>query len=75
MGQFLNTWTVLFDLNAERHLPDTQWTVIRKDIITTLSTPGGRAFWNDVGSLGVHDSFHNEVEKMLVSEETSYKMV
>ena len=34
LGQFLNTWSVLFDLYKERHLPDTQWTVIRKDIIT-----------------------------------------
>jgi hypothetical protein len=75
MGQFLNTWSVLFDLNAERHLPDAQWTVIRKDIITTLSTPGGRKFWDDIGHLGVHDSFHKAVGKMLVSEETSYKIV
>ena len=44
MGQFLNTWSVLFDLRVERHLPETQWTVIRKDIIALLSTPGGRAF-------------------------------
>jgi len=42
MGQFLNTWTVLFDLHIEHQLPVTQWTVIRKDIITLLSTPGGR---------------------------------
>ena len=75
LGQFLNTWSVLFDLHVERHLPDTQWTVIRKDIITMLSTPGGRAFWDDVGKLGVHDDFHNEVEKILASEEISYKIV
>ena len=75
IGQYLNTWSVLFDLHEERHLPDTQWTVIRKDIITMLSTPGCRAFWDDVGRLGVHDDFLNEVEKILASEETSYEIV
>ena len=75
MGQFLNTWSVLFDLRVERHLPETQWTVIRKDIIALLSTPGGRAFWDDVGTLGVHEDFRNEVEKILASEEISYKIV
>ena len=25
IGQYLNTWSVLFDLHEERHLPDTQW--------------------------------------------------
>jgi hypothetical protein len=75
LGQFLNTWSVLFDLHVERQLPDTQWIVIKKDMITMLSTPGGRAFWDDVGKLGVHDDFHNEVEKTLASEETSYKVL
>ena len=75
MGQFINTWSVLFDLHVERHLPDTQWIVIRKDIITMLSTPGGWTFWDDVGTLGVHDDFRNEIEKILASEETSYKIV
>ncbi len=75
LGQFLNTWSVLFDLHLERHLPDSQWIVIKKDIITMLSTPGGRAFWDDVGKLGVHEDFENEVEKILASEETSYEIV
>jgi hypothetical protein len=75
LGQFLNTWTVLYDLHVERHLPDTQWTVIRKDMITMLSTPGGLKFWNDVGKLGVHEKFQNEVETILASDEVSYKIV
>ena len=75
LGQFLNTWSVLFDLHVERHLPDSQWIVIKKDIITIPSTLGGRAFWEDVGKLGVHDDFKNEIEKILASEETSYERV
>ena len=75
LGQFLNTWSVLFDLHVERHLPDSQWTTIRKDMITLLSTQGGRAFWNDVGRVGVHNDFANEIEKILAGEETSYEIV
>ena len=75
LGQFLNAWTVLYDLHVEHHLPDTQWTVVRKDIITMLSTPGGLVFWNDVGKLGVHETFQNEVEKILASDEVSYTIV
>ena len=75
MGQYLNTWSVLFDLHKERQLPNTQWTVVKKDIITLLSTSGGRAFWDEVGKLGVHDEFLDEVEKILASDETSFKLV
>ena len=75
LGQFLNTWSVLFDLHEERQLPETQWAVIRKDIITLLTTPGGRLFWDDVGKLGVHDDFRNEVEKIMASGGTSYSVV
>jgi hypothetical protein len=38
-------------------------------------SPGGRAFWNDVGKLGVHNDFKNAVDKILASEETSYEIV
>ncbi len=74
-GHYVNTWSVFCDLHAKRQFPDTQWTVIRKDIITFISTPGGRKFWDDVGQLGVHDHFRKEVEKILVSDETSFKIV
>ncbi len=40
-----------------------------------LSTPGGLVFWNYVGKLGVHETFQNEVEKILASDEVSYKIV
>ena len=75
VGQFLNTWSVLFDLYKENQLPVTQWIVVKKDIITMLSTPGGRAFWDDVGKLGVHDECRDEIEKILASDETSYKFM
>jgi hypothetical protein len=75
MGQYLNTWSVLFDLHKESQLPTTQWIAVKKDIITLLSTPGGRTFWDDVGILGVDEGFCDEVEKILASDETSFKFV
>lgn len=74
LGQFLNTWSVLFDLHRENHLPESQWTVIRKDIITIITEPGGRKFWDEVGSLGVQEDFRVEVERILASGETSYRI-
>jgi hypothetical protein len=75
MGQYLNTWSVLFDLHKESQLPNTQWVAVKKDIITLLSTPGGRTFWDDVGILGVDEGFSDEVEKILASDERSFKFV
>ena len=46
LGQFLTTWSVMYDLYAEGQLPETQWVVIRKDIISAFTTPGGRRFFS-----------------------------
>lgn len=74
LGQFLNTWSVLFDLHREGLLPDNQWTMVRKDIITMMNEPGARAFWEDVGREGVNDAFRQAVDEVLASGETSYKL-
>lgn len=74
VGQFLNTWSVLYDLHREGPLPDNQWTMVRKDIITLMTESGGRSFWEQHGKLGVHDDFRIAVDNMLASGETSYKM-
>lgn len=44
LRQFLNTWSVMFDLHQERQLPENQWHVVRTDIHAALGTPGGTAF-------------------------------
>ncbi len=75
IGQFLNTWAVLFDLHGDGLLPENQWTMVRKDIITMLSEPGGREFWEQVGQFGVHQAFADAVNKTLAGDEESYKMV
>ncbi len=74
LGQFLNTWSVLYDLYQEQQLPDTQWIVIRKDILTALRTLGGRKFWDQVGQLCVHPSFCRAVQAILDSDEESYDL-
>ena len=75
LGQFLNTWSVLYDLHADGMLPENQWTMVRKDIITMMSEPGGREFWERVGHLGVHEDFRDAVNEALASDEVSYDMV
>jgi len=75
LGQFLNTWSALFDLHADGMLPENQWTMVRKDIITMLSEPGGKEFWERVGQFGVHQAFADAVNETLASDEESYKMV
>lgn len=74
IGQFLNTWSALFDLHQEGLLPENQWTMVRKDIITLLTEAGGRSFWEKHGKHGVHDDFRNAVDEALASGETSYTM-
>lgn len=75
VGQFLNTWSVLFDMTREGLLPPAQWTMIRKDIITMMASPGGARFWNEVGRHGVHEQFVANVDEIIASGETSYTMV
>jgi hypothetical protein len=75
MGQFLNTWSVLFDLHTEGHLPNTQWTVIKKDIISLLTPPGGKSFWEKSGRKGIQTRFEIAVDEILASDESSYEFV
>ncbi len=75
LGQFLNTWSVLYDLHATDMLPENQWSMVRKDIITMMSEPGGRDFWERVGRLGVHEDFRDAVDEALTSGDETYEMV
>ena len=38
LGQFLNTWGVMYDLHQEGQLPESQWIVVRTDILASLTT-------------------------------------
>lgn len=74
LGQFLNTASVLFDLYEDGLLPENQWLMIRKDIISIYSEPGGNKFWNETGRLGVHERFRDAVDETLAGNESSYKI-
>ena len=74
IGQFTNTASVLFDLHNDGLLPDNQWLLIRKDIISIFSEPGGQRFWTEKGRLGVHPRFRDAVDEVLASGESSYKV-
>lgn len=75
IGQFLNSWSTLFDLHADGLLPENQWTMVRLDIITMLSAPGGKGFWEQHGQFGVHEAFRDAVNETLASDEESYEML
>ncbi len=74
IGQFINTWSVLFDLHNDGLLPESQWTMVRKDIITMMNEPGGREFWEKHGRGAVHDRFRDAIDEVLDSGESSYTM-
>lgn len=75
LAQYVNTWSVLFDLHEEGELPDNQWVPISRDIHATLATPGGRKFWADVGKPAMNDSFVTAVEAMLSSGAKTYNFL
>ncbi len=74
VGQFLNTWSARYDLHQEGLLPENQWTMVRKDIITLMTEAGGRSFWERHGKHSVHDAFRKAIDEALASDETSYTM-
>jgi hypothetical protein len=75
IGQFLNTWSVMFDLHQEGQLPANQWALVRADILSAFGTPGGTKFWQQVGKLNVHPDFVAFVDELLGSKETTYSML
>ena len=72
MGQFLNTWSVMYDLHEEGELPANQWALVKSDIHSAFITPGGRKFWDALGKLNVHESFGQFVEQLLESDGKYY---
>jgi hypothetical protein len=75
IGQFVNTWSVLFDLHEEGQLPANQWHLVRSDIVAVLTEPGGRVFWDEVGRLNAHPEFVEYVDELISSSEPAYQMV
>lgn len=68
LGQWINTWSVMFELHGEGQLPDGQWFIARADLLSTLSTVGGREYWERLGNLGTQPGFSKMVDELLSSD-------
>ena len=75
LGQFLNTWGVMYDLHREGQLPESQWIVVRTDIKACFSTAGGKRVWDEIGRLNVSPDFAKWVKELLKSGESTYSML
>lgn len=75
VGQFLNTWSVMFDLHNEKQLPEGQWTIVRTDLHALLGTVGGRRFWEAVGRPNVSPEFAAWVDQTLDAGDMPYDML
>jgi len=75
LGQFLNTWSVMYDLHQEHQLPENQWYVVRTDIHASFSTPGGMAFWQEIGRLNSPKEFVAFVEELIDRDDVPYQLL
>ena len=75
VGQFMNTWSVMFDLYQEGQLPSNQWYLVNADILSVFSTPGGELFWDKIGRANVHESFASYVDELLSIDESTYSLL
>ena len=72
LGQWINTWSVMYELHKEGQLPEGQWFIARADLLSTLSTKGGREYWERLGALGTQPEFATMVNSLLsANEETN----
>jgi hypothetical protein len=75
LGQFFNTWGVMFDLHNEGQLPESQRKVVRTDIKAVLQTPGGFALWNDILVHNYEGDFVSYVSSLRDSEECTFDIL
>jgi hypothetical protein len=74
IGQYCNAWVVMYHLHLDGLLPEKQWTLVQTDILSILSSEGGKVFWE----MGVHafeDDFVAFVEGLLRSGRRRYDML
>lgn len=74
VGQFLNTWSVMYDLHNEGQLPENQWEIVRTDILALFTSPGGRWFWDAIGKANVTSTFRDWINTLIESETATYSM-
>jgi len=75
LGQFLNTWNVMYDLHQEQQLPENQWYVVRTDMHSAFSTPGGKAFWQELGKFNCPQEFADFVDELIASDDKPFNLL
>ena len=75
LGQFMNTWSVMYDLHQENQLPENQWYVVRTDIHAAFGTPGGKAFWQELGKFNSPRKFAAFVDELIDSGDVPFDLL
>ena len=74
VGQYANSWAVMYQLYQERMLPDTQWMIVRNDVVSILSSDGGKSFWETGGKTAFDAGFVQWVSDELTAGDRPYDM-
>lgn len=74
VGQYANSWAVMYQLHVDRMLPEAQWQIVRNDVVSILSTEGGQTFWENGGKTAFDQDFVGWIETELLKGERPYDM-
>ncbi len=74
VGQFLQTFSNMYDLWKGRMLPDSSWHIIRKHIISMMAMQGTRHVWDSWARSGLTAGFVEYVEMLGASGEATYNL-
>ncbi|NNK33759.1 MAG: hypothetical protein HKP02_11580, partial [Xanthomonadales bacterium] len=74
VGQYANSWAVMYQLHADGMLPAAQWQIVRNDAVSILSTGGGQVFWKSGGESAFDAGFVEWINGELASGERPYDM-
>ncbi len=73
-GQYANSWAVMHQLHEDGMLPETQWLIVRNDVVSILSSGGGKAFWESGGKAAFDPGFVKWVNSELSGSDRPYDM-
>jgi len=71
VGQFYQIHSAMFELNRDKLLPDSQWSNVRHDLTSLLSSPGGLHVWKSLGEKSFDSTFVEYVELLRSRTETA----
>lgn len=74
VGQYANSWAVMYQLHIDRMLPDAQWQIVRNDVVSILNTEGGQTFWENGGKTAFNRDFVDWIKTELETGDRPYDM-